>query len=89
MYMKNTVSVTEAQRRLPSILKSDNVVAVTRHDTVAGFFVPRERFEALLETIEILANPQAMKAVKRFQTGKMRFKSLGETKRELNEGPHV
>lgn len=83
--MKTTVSVTEAQKQLPRILRSDNVVAVTRHDTVAGFFVPRERFEALLETIETLANPEAMKAVRKFQAGKMRFKSLAETKREFND----
>ena len=84
--MKNTVSVTEAQKQLPSIIKSDHVVAVTRHDTVAGFFVPRERFEALLETMEILASPHAMKAIKKFQAGKMRFRSLAQTKREFDEG---
>ena len=82
--MKNTVSVTEAQKQLPSIIKSDHVVAVTRHDTVAGFFVPRERFEALLETMETLASPHAMKAIKKFQAGKMRFRSLAQTKREFD-----
>jgi PHD/YefM family antitoxin component YafN of YafNO toxin-antitoxin module len=87
--MKTTVSVTEAQKRLPRILKSDSIVAVTRHDTVAGFFVPRERFEALLETIEILGNPQAMRAIKKFQAGKMKFKSLAETKREFDESSHL
>ena len=79
----------EAQRQLSRVLRSDHVVAVTRRDTVAGFFVPRERFEALLETIETLANPQAMKAIRKFPIGKMRFKSLAETKRELNDGSHV
>ena len=77
--------MTEAQKQLPRILKSDNVVALTRHDTVAGLFVPRERFEALLETIETLANPKAMRALKKFQAGKMRFKSLAETRRQLDE----
>ena len=84
--MKTTVSVTEAQKQLPRIIKSDHVVAVTRHDAVAGFFVPRERFEALLETMETLASPQAMKALRKFQAGKMRFKPLADTKREFNEG---
>ena len=87
--MRTTVSVTQAQRQLPRILRSEDVVAVTRRDAVAGFFVPRERFETLLETIETLANPQAMKAIRKFQSGKMRFKSLAETKRELNDGSHV
>ncbi len=87
--MKSTVSVTEAQRLLPSILRSDDVVAVTRHDAVAGFFVPKERFEALLETIETLANPRAMKAIRKFQSGKMRFKSLAQTKREFNDSSHL
>ncbi len=87
--MKTTVSVTEAQKHLPRIIKSDSVVAVTRHDTVAGFFVLRERFEALLETVETLANPLAMRALKKFQAGKMRFKSLAETKREVDESSRV
>ena len=86
--MKSTVSVTEAQRRLPGILRSDNVVAVTRHDAVVGFFVPRWRFEALLETIETLANPKAMKAIRKLEAGKMRFKSLAQTKQEFNDGSH-
>jgi PHD/YefM family antitoxin component YafN of YafNO toxin-antitoxin module len=87
--MKSTVSVTEAQKTLPKIMRSEGIVAVTRHDEVAGFFVPRERFEALLETLETLASPQAMRALKRFQAGKMRFKSLAETKREFDASSHV
>jgi PHD/YefM family antitoxin component YafN of YafNO toxin-antitoxin module len=87
--LKTTVSVTEAQKQLPRILRSDNVVAVTRHDTIAGFFVPRERFEALLETMETLANPHAMRAIRKFRARKLKFKSLAETDREFDEGPHV
>jgi hypothetical protein len=43
--------------------------------TVA-FLVPRDRMEALLETMEILANPEAMRAIRRDQSGKGKYLPL-------------
>ncbi len=83
--MKNIVSVTEAQQQLPKILRQDHVVAVMRHDAIAGFVVPREHFESLVATVETLANPEAMKAIKKFQAGKMKFYTLAEIKKDLKE----
>ena len=83
--MKSTVSVTEAQRQLPKILRQDHVVAVMRHDTIAGFVVPREKFESLVETVATLSSPEAMKAIKKFQSGKMKFYTLAEMKKDLSE----
>ena len=36
----------------------------------------RERMEAIVETMEILANPEAMKAIAQHRTGKVKFRSL-------------
>ena len=83
--MKSTVSVTEAQRQLPKILRQDHVVAVMRHDAIAGFVVPREKFESLVETVATLSSPEAMKAIKKFQSGKMKFYTLAEMKKDLSE----
>lgn len=40
-------------------------------------------FEALLETMETLANPEAMEAVRKFQAGKMKFRPLRAVKHEF------
>ena len=41
-----------------------------------AFLVPRERMEALLETMEILSNPAAMRAIRRDQSGKGKYLPL-------------
>jgi hypothetical protein len=45
------------------------------HETVA-FLVPRDRMEALLETMEIMANPKAMAAIRRDRSGKGKYLPL-------------
>ena len=65
--MKSTYSITGAQARLPALVKeaADNPVAITRHDRVVGYLLSPERMEGLLETLELLANPRAMKQLRR------------------------
>jgi PHD/YefM family antitoxin component YafN of YafNO toxin-antitoxin module len=81
--MKTTVSVTEAQKQLPRLLRGNDVVCIMRHQEIAGFFVPRDQFNSLLETVATLANPDALQALKKFESGKMRFRSWKQAKREL------
>ena len=82
--MKSVVSVTDAQAHLPKLIRSDNVVGIMRRTELAAFIVPRERMEALLETLEILADPKAIGAIRKFQAGNMKFKPWRQVKRELN-----
>ena len=82
--MKSTLSVTEAQANLPKIVRASSIVAISRHNKVAGFYVPRERFEALLETMELLANPEAMKTLRAAKSGKLKYRPLAEVEKELD-----
>jgi antitoxin YefM len=72
--MKSTYSVTEAQAALPRLLReataTERPVAITRRDETVAFIVPRERMEAILETMELLANPDAMAAIRADREGK-------------------
>jgi PHD/YefM family antitoxin component YafN of YafNO toxin-antitoxin module len=81
--MKTTVSVTQAQAKLPRLLHADRITGVMRHTELAGYIVPRERFEALIETMETLANPEAMEALRKFAAGNTKFASLAEVKRQM------
>lgn len=76
MIVKTTVSVTQAQAQLPKLLRSKETVAVQRHEETVAYIVPRERMEALLETLEVLANPEAMRAIRRDQAGKSKYLPL-------------
>ena len=74
--MKTTLSVSEAQAQLPRLVRAKETITVRRRDETVAFIVPRERMEALLETMEILSNPAALRAIKRDQSGKGKYLPL-------------
>jgi len=83
--MAITYSVTEAQAGLPSILREaeEQTVIITRRDKTVGYILSPERFEAMLETMEIMANPEAMDAIRDYKAGKTKFLALDS----LDEAP--
>jgi prevent-host-death family protein len=71
--------VSEAQSRLPKLLKEaekGEPVCIRRHNEPVAYVVSRERMEAIVETLEILGNTEAMRAVRRHRAGKTRFVPL-------------
>lgn len=72
-FMKTTVTTTEAQANLPRLLRelpAARAVTITNHGRIAGFLVSTERMEAIIETMEILGNAEAMKAINDFEAGR-------------------
>ncbi|MEP6604458.1 MAG: type II toxin-antitoxin system Phd/YefM family antitoxin [Spartobacteria bacterium] len=76
--MNSTYSVTEAQTNLPRLLRdaSHRSIAIRRHGDVVAYVVSRERMEAIIETLEILGNPEAMKAIRNYERGAIKFRPL-------------
>jgi antitoxin YefM len=76
--MANQYSVEEAQMRLPRILREakEQTVIITRRDKTVGYLLSPERFEAMLETMEIMSNPLAMEAIRDHKSGKTKFLPL-------------
>ena len=77
--MKSTVTTTEAQANLPRLLKQlqkQKSVTITNHGRIAGFLVSKERMEAIIETMEVLANPAAMKAIRDYEGGIVKGKDI-------------
>ncbi len=73
--MKTTVTTTEAQANLPRLfrqLPKEKAVTITNHGRIAGFLISKDRMEAIIEAMEILANPEAMKAIRDFEAGRSR-----------------
>jgi PHD/YefM family antitoxin component YafN of YafNO toxin-antitoxin module len=48
-------------------------VAITRYKETVAYVVSVKRMEAIFETLEIMGNTEAMKAIRRHQRGKTRF----------------
>lgn len=74
--MKSTVSISEGQDQFPALVKSaerGNVVTVTRHNEPVACVISHERMSAITETLEIMSNAAAMKAVAENRAGRTRF----------------
>lgn len=74
--MKTTFDIADAQARLPKLVRAKQTFALRQADETVAFLVPRDRMEALLETMELLANPQAMRAIRRDRSGKGKYLPL-------------
>jgi hypothetical protein len=87
MKNRSSITVAELQSETPKILRQTQrrgMMAVTREGQVTAFLVSRDRIMAMIETMELLANPQAMKAVRAFEAGKGKFYSVDELDAEMN-----
>ena len=74
--VKTTFSLAEAQARLPQLVRAKQTLSFCQGDETVAFLVPRDRMEALLETMEIMADPHAMRAIRRDQSGKGKYLPL-------------
>jgi hypothetical protein len=73
--LKNTYSIAEAQREFPKLSKCDRIVPVMNRGKVQTFIVPVETMLELLETKDVMAEADAMTAIRMHQA--KRSKVLG------------
>jgi prevent-host-death family protein len=73
--VRSTYSVSEAQAQLPALLKKaeEELIAIAKRDKTVAYLVSAERMEAIAETLEIMADPKAMRALRRSREGKGRY----------------
>lgn len=71
-----TMTVTKAQVGLPKLCRDKRTVLITRQDIPVSVLLPIEEYEALIETMDLLANPKAMRTLRSAQTNKLRYRTL-------------
>ncbi len=77
--MDSTVTITELQAQAPRCVRraeKNGSVTIARHGRTVAFLVSRERMEAIIETLEIMGHPKAMKALRNYEAGRGRFKDV-------------
>ena len=77
--MIETLEIAKARRDLPRVvrgLKKTGSLAISNRGRTVAYLISRERVEAMLESLEILGNPSAMKAIRDFEAGRSRGKEI-------------
>ena len=79
--MNFTYSITQAQAKLPGLVREAQgaPVLITRHDQTVAYLISKQRMDAIAETLELLANHDAMKAIRAYRKGRIRYIPLNET----------
>lgn len=76
---RTTYSVTQAQSALPRLVREAEggaLVGISRRDDTVAYLLSRDHLEAIVETMELLANPKASKAVADHRAGRTRLRPL-------------
>jgi PHD/YefM family antitoxin component YafN of YafNO toxin-antitoxin module len=74
--MPITYNIKQAQAGLPELCRSGKRFVIANRNRPVVVAMPVEDFEALLETMDVLADPAAMKALKAAREGKPRYRDL-------------
>lgn len=74
--MKDIYTVREAQANLPKLCNSKKRFVIARRNDPVYVAMPLEEFDALLETMEIMSNPVAMKILSASKAGKLKYAKL-------------
>lgn len=77
--MNSTVTISQLQAQAPRCVRRaerEGAVSIARHGRTVAVLLSRERMEAIIETLEIMGNPKAMKAIRDYETGKGKLKDV-------------
>ena len=74
--MQLTYNIREAQAQLSKLCRGGRKFVIANRDKPVFVALPVADFEALLETMDVLADPMAMKALKQSQTGSAKYEAL-------------
>ena len=83
MTSDSIVNVTEAQAKLNKLIKQDSF-AVSRHGKIVGVYLSRDRIEALIETMELLSDSEFARALKDYESGRMKFYDAAELDKAMS-----
>jgi prevent-host-death family protein len=78
LMMADTYTIKTAQQRFSSLVQEaeDHPVTITRQGRAVAVIISIERMEAIAETMEVLADPKAMAAIRRHREGKAAYQPV-------------
>jgi antitoxin (DNA-binding transcriptional repressor) of toxin-antitoxin stability system len=77
--MNSKVTISQLQAQAPKCVRraeQEGAVSIARHGRTVAFLISRDRMEAIIETLELMGNPKAMKAIQNYEAGEARMKDV-------------
>lgn len=80
-FVKKAYTIKEAQRQLAAVVRTaerGTLATITRHNEPVAYVIGAERLAAIAETMELLANGEAMQAIRDAKAGRGKVRSAAE-----------
>jgi prevent-host-death family protein len=77
--MKRSYSIAAGQKSFPKVVaesEKGEPVPIERHGQTVAYVISKERFDALLETTELLSNPEFVEQLRKYEAGEIRWTKL-------------
>jgi prevent-host-death family protein len=77
--MKSSYSIAAGQKNFPELVAASekgDPVPIERHGETVAYVISKEQFDAVLETMELLSNPEFTETVETYRAGKTKWVNL-------------
>lgn len=77
--MDSTATISKVQAQAPRLVREaekNGAVTIARHGKAVAYLISRDRMEAIIETLEIMGNPDAMEAFRAYEAGETKFRDV-------------
>ena len=70
------LTVTQAQSDFPRLCRQGKRILITKRDKPVSVLLPIDDYEAMMETMDLLSDPTAMKVLRAAKAGKLKYRKL-------------
>ncbi len=77
--MKTSFSIAASQKNFPKIVAASekgDPIPISRHGETVAYVISKDRFDAVLETMELLSNPEFVKTLGTYESDETSWTAL-------------
>jgi prevent-host-death family protein len=82
--MKTSYSIAAGQKNFPEVVAASEKgepIPIERHGETVAYVISKDRFDAVLETMELLSNQEFVDTLRTYEAGKTKWTSLDDLPR--------
>ena len=77
--MKTSYSIAAGQKNFPEVVAASEkgeLISIERHGETVAYVISKDRFDAVLETMELLSNQEFVETLRTYEAGETKWTSL-------------